>query len=158
MKRQLVFIPVSAAELDVLAGAVTFADRTAYAVTDDLLEELGYDATDSEDAEYAALVLASVAGLAANGERLIVVADVPADLVQPGEDSPNGEILLTRLPTTAITAWFADEPGIDIAAAAAACHGMSIDEAWEQPAVQALLRDHDLLHNDVVEFRRGKEG
>ena len=37
MKRQLVFIPVSAAELDVLAGAVTFAVRTAYAVTDDLL-------------------------------------------------------------------------------------------------------------------------
>lgn len=158
MKRQLVFIPVSAAELDVLAGTVTFADRTAYTVTDDLLEELGYDATDSEDAEYAALVLASVAGLAAYGERLIVVADVPAHLVHPGEDSPNGEILLASLPATAITAWFTDEPGIDVGAAAASCRGMSIDEAWEQPEVQALLRDHDLLHNDVVEYRRGTEG
>ena len=55
----------------------------------------------------------------------------------------------------AITAWFADEPGTDVADAAAISKGLTIDQAWDLPQVQALLQEHDLLWNDVVEYRRG---
>ena len=157
MNRQLVFVPVAAHELDVLAGESLGPDRIAYTVTPELPEELGYAASDSEDAEYAALVLASVAGLASHGVRLVVVAEVDPSLVEPGEDPGNGQVSLRELPTKAITAWFADEPGTDVADAAAISKGMTIDQVWELPQVQDLLNNHDLLWNDVVEYRRLKE-
>ena len=154
MKRRLVFIPVAADELGVLKGDPAVADRVAYAVTPELLAELGYDEAESEDAEYAALVLASVAGLAAHGERLVVVAQVDGSLVRAGEDAANGEVLLTGCPPSAMTAWFSEEPGVDYRDAAAIAKGMTIDQAWEQPQVQELLNHHDLLWNDVVEYGR----
>ena len=153
MERQLVFIPVGADELGMLAGQVPVANRDAYTVTPELLEELGYDSADSEDAEYAALVLASVAGLAAHGVRLVVVAEVDRALVSAGTDPANGHVVLSGCPTSAMTAWFADEPGADIADAAAIARGLTIDQAWEQPQVQEMLASHDLLWNDVVEYR-----
>lgn len=158
MKRQLVFVPVAQQELGVLVGEQQFSDRVAYAVTSELLEELGYDPSESEDAEYAALVLASVAGLTIHGQRLVVVADVPVEEVLPGVDSANGEVQLAHLPTTAITAWFSEEPGVDVADTAAIVRGLTIDQAWEQPQVQQLLHDHDLLWNDVVEYRPTEGG
>lgn len=85
--KQLVFIPVSPNELSVLSGSPELTDRKAYTVTPDLLDELDYTADMTEDAEYAAMVLASVAGLADHGTRLVVVAEVDSQLVQPGEDS-----------------------------------------------------------------------
>lgn len=154
MKRRLVFIPVASDELGVLAGDPPVADRVAYAVTPELLAELDYDESDMEDAEYAALVLASVAGLATHGVRLVVVAEVDPALVTPGDDAANGEVLLSQCPPSAMTAWFADEPGVDVADAAAISKGLTIDQAWDLPQVQVLLNEHDLLWNDVVEYRR----
>ncbi|MFT3886616.1 MAG: hypothetical protein QM713_00390 [Arachnia sp.] len=155
MKRQLVFVPIARSEMGVLGGEIAVADRVAYTVTPELLEELGYGENESEDAEYAALVLASVAALATHGERLVVVAEVDPALVRPGDDPANGQVVLASCPASAMTAWFADEPGTDIADAAAISKGLGIDEAWDLPQVQALLHDHDLLWNDVVEYRRG---
>ena len=155
MKRQLVFLPIAASEMGVLSGEIAVADRVAYTVTPRLLDELGYGENESEDAEYAALVLASVAALTTHGERLVVVAEVDPALVEPGDDPDNGQIVLTSCPASAITAWFADEPGADVADAAAISKGLTIDQAWDLPQVQALLQEHDLLWNDVVEYRRG---
>lgn len=155
MKRQLVFLPIAASEMGVLSGEIAVADRVAYTVTPRLLDELGYGENESEDAEYAALVLASVAALTAHGERLVVVAEVDPALVLPGDDPDNGQIVLTSCPASAVTAWFADEPGTDVADAAAISKGLTIDQAWDLPQVQALLQEHDLLWNDVVEYRRG---
>ena len=154
MKRQLVFIPISADEAGVLGGDPTLRQRVAYTVTPELLQELGYDESESEDAEYAALVLASLAGLSAHGTRLVVVADVDAAQVRPGDDPANGQVVLDEVPHSWITAWFADEPGTDIADAAAIARGLTIDEAWDLPQVQELLQHHDLLWNDIVEYRR----
>lgn len=154
MKRQLVFIPVAADELGALTGEPVLSDRSAHTVTPELLDELGYDASESEDAEYAALVLASVAGLAAHGVRLVIVAEVDPSLVSPGDDVANGQVRLTSVPQPSMTAWFSEEPGTDVADAAAIAKGMTIDQAWEQPQVQELLAEHDLLWNDVVEYRR----
>ncbi|HMQ66311.1 MAG TPA: hypothetical protein PJ992_08475 [Arachnia sp.] len=155
MKRQLVFLPIAASEMGVLSGEIAVADRVAYTVTPRLLDELGYGENESEDAEYASLVLASVAALTTHGERLVVVAEVDPALVEPGDDPDNGQIVLTSCPASAITAWFADEPGADVADAAAISKGLTIDQAWDLPQVQALLQEHDLLWNDVVEYRRG---
>ncbi|NHB83714.1 hypothetical protein G7085_00700 [Tessaracoccus sp. HDW20] len=63
-------------------------------------------------------------------------------------------MLLAELPTRSITAWFADEPGTDTADAAAISKGLTIDQVWETDQVQELLNNHDLLWNDVVEYRR----
>ena len=158
MKRQLVFIPVGPDELGVMSGDPAIVQRTAYTVTDELVAELGYEAKDAEDAEYAALVLASVAALCSYGARTVVVAEVDPALVSGGVDPVNGQIVLASCPVGAITSWFAEEPGADVADAAAISRGLTIDQAWYQPAVQALLNSHDLLWNDVVEYRRGEEG
>lgn len=154
MNRQLVFVPIAPAEMGVLAGDPLGVPLVAYTVTPQLLDDLGYAPNESEDAEYAALVLASVAGLATHGVRLVVVAEVDPALVLAGDDPANGQVLLEALPAEAITAWFTDEPGTDVSAAAAACNGLTIDQAWELGQVQDLLSRHDLLWNDVVEYRR----
>lgn len=150
--KQLVFVPVATNELGVLSGEPEMRDRKAFTVTPDLLDELEYTQDMTEDAEYAAMVLASVSGLIDHGVRLVVVADVDSNLVHPGEDSVNGECLLTHCPPSAITSWFCDAPGVELPQLRA---GASIDEAWDTPEVQELLRDHDLLWNDIEEYRRG---
>ncbi|NLE96779.1 MAG: hypothetical protein GX596_02170 [Propionibacterium sp.] len=134
-----------------LDGTTEVRQRRAYTVTPDLLGELGYTPDMVEDAEYAALVLASIAGLAEFGERVVVVAEVDASLVEPGDDSPNGECLLTHCPPAAMTAWFADAPEVRVPKVP---QKATIDEAWDLPQVQALLQEHDLLWNDVAEYRR----
>lgn len=128
-------------------------ERAAHTVTDELLAELNYEASDAEEAEYAALVLASVASLSRYGERLVLVAEVDPSLVVAGADPANGEILLTNCPPSAITAWFSDAEGTGVSEAANAARGLSIDEAWEADAVQRLLHTHDLLWNDRVEYQ-----
>lgn len=155
MQRQLVFIPVRSSELSIFDGDPAIDNRQAFTVTPDLLDELGYEPSATEDAEYAALVLASVAGLAQFGERTVIVAEVDPGLVAPGEDSANGECLLLSCPTSAMTSWFCDAPGVNLDAAATAAKRRTIDEAWELPEVQGFLGCHDLLWNDVAEYRRG---
>lgn len=129
-------------------------DRPAHRVTPELLDELGFEPGQEEDAEYATLVLASVAALAAHGERLVLVAEVDSSLITPGDDAVNGECLVSRVPQSAMTCWFSDSDEVDPGDAAAAAKGLDIDVAWEMPEVQALLHGHDLLWNDVEEYRR----
>lgn len=138
-----------------LTGEPAVENRSAYAATPELMAELEYTDDEVEDAEHAAMVLASVAGLASYGERVVVVAEVDSSLVQPAEDSANGEVLLSRCPASSMIAWFAEEPGVDVADAAAISKSMTIDMAWGQPQVQALLENHDLLWNDKVEYQKG---
>lgn len=143
---------MAADELGTLDGSIRFSERRAYTVTEDLLDELDYTPDMTEDAEYAALTLASIAGLAEFGVRLVVVAEVDEGLVEPGEDSLNGECLLRDCPPSAITSWFADDEGVRLPDVPPSS---SIDDAWQMPAVQQLLAEHDLLWNDVAEYRRG---
>lgn len=138
-----------------LAGRPAVVDRVAYTVTPELLAELEYGQDEMEDAEHAAMVLASVAGLTVHGERLVVVAEVDEAHVKPGADPANGQVVLSLCPPSAMTAWFAEEPGADVADAAAISKGLTIDQAWAQPQVQDLLENHDLLWNDKVEYKAG---
>ena len=154
MERQLVFIPVAREELDAIQGLRQLRDRPAHRVSPELLEELGYESKDQEDAEYATLVLASVAALAAHGERLVLVAEVDTSFISPGDDLVNGACVVSRVPTAAMTCWFGDADDVDPTDAAAAAKGLDIDVAWDMDEVQQLLHGHDLLWNDVEEYRR----
>lgn len=154
MSRVLVFIPVDPEELAAIDGGVELVDRLAHRVTPELLTQLGYGPDQTEEAEYAALLLASVVSLAEHGRRTVLVAEVRPDLVAPGQDPGNGQCILARVPTSAITCWFEDEAGLDVGEAARAARGLHLDDAWELDEVQALLHGHDLLWNGVEEYRR----
>ncbi|MCC2592795.1 hypothetical protein LKO27_05110 [Tessaracoccus sp. OS52] len=154
MERQLVFIPVPSNELDAIEGGTSLAGREAHTVTPELLAALGYTSEQLEDAEYAALVIASVAALARYGRRLVLVAELDASSILPGEDPANGGCVVAEVPPTSMTCWFSEADGVDVADAAAAASGLDIDTAWDFTEVQDLLHDHDLLWNDVEEYRR----
>lgn len=147
------FIPIGAEELDAIEGGTDLSGREAHTVTPELLEELGYGPEDTEDAEYAAMVLASVAALSRYGRRTVLVADVPAEVVEAGPDAANGGCVVGVVPSSTITCWFSEAPDVDAAEAGAAARGLDIDLAWGLDPVQELLR-HDLLWNDVVEYAR----
>ena len=155
MTRELVFIPVARDELVAIDGSIQLTGREAHRVTPELLAALGYTAEQQEDAEYAALVLASVAALTKFGERLVLVAEVAGSLVVSGDDLENGACIVARVAPEAMTCWFSEAPGVDTSVAAAAARGLDIDTAWGFDEVQELLRDSDLLWNDVEEYRRG---
>ncbi len=147
----MVFVPIQEAELAAISGKTALTDCLAHRVTPELLAALGYDEAQQEEAEHAAMLLASIAALSYYGARLVLVAEVAADLVSPAPESANGQCRISRIDAEAIIAYFTEDPNTDVAQAAAAARGLSIDEAWEQAAVQELLL-HDLLWNDVTEY------
>lgn len=149
------FIPIAREELGAIDGSVQLRNRDAHQVTPELLACLGYSPEQQEDAEYAALILASVAALANHGERLVLVAEVDPALVSQGRDPDNGGCVLAEVPQRSMTCWFSEAPGTDWEAAAAAAKGLDIDTAWGFDEVQELLNNSDLLWNDVEEYRRG---
>ena len=155
MSKELVFIPIARDELAAIDGSVQLTDRAAHHVTPELLVALGYRVGQEEDAEYAALMIASVAALTRFGERLVLVAEVNDSLIMNGDDLENGACILTRVAPEAMTCWFSEAPGVDASAAAVAVRGLDIDTAWGFDEVQELLRESDLLWNDVEEYRRG---
>ena len=155
MTKELVFIPIARDELAAIDGSGLLTGRAAHHVTPELLAALEYTAGQEEDAEYAALVLASVAALTRFGERLVLVADVDTSLIASGDDPENGACVLTRIAPEAMTCWFSEAPGVDASAAAVAVRGLDIDTAWGFDEVQELLHESDLLWNDVEEYRRG---
>lgn len=157
MQRQLVFIPIRADELDAIAGATALTGRSAHTVTPELLDALEYTQDQLEDAEYAAMVIASVAALSKYGRRLVLVAEVPAAQVRPGTDPGNGQVEVREVPPAAITCWFSEAEGVDFADAAAAAAGLDVDTAWDFPQVQELLHANDMLWNDVEEYRRSRQ-
>lgn len=160
MTRILTFLPVRRSEAIELArdGVAPACPRLGFSATPELVAALGYQPDQSEDAEYAAMVLASVWGLANFGERLVLVAELADDQVHPGdEEVENGGVQVLGVVKSAVVAWFADPDGVAQAAAQAA-HGLGIDAAWETPEVQELLVSHDLMWHGVEELSQLVEG
>ncbi|MGA4668633.1 DUF6912 family protein [Propionibacteriaceae bacterium Y1923] len=116
-----------------------------------LRSSLDYTDDMTEEADYAALVLASVWALARHGERFVVTAEVDASQVAPGPEAANGGVLVTGLARRQLVAWFDDaEPGI-ADGAADAVRGLDIDQAWADEQVSALL-EHELLWHTIEEW------
>ena len=144
MTDTLIFVPVSSEQALVLLQERQLRDLRAFSVTAELLEMLEYGQDRLEDAEFATMTIASVAGLARFGERLVLVAEIPSDTSVAVIDPPNGEIEIDALAIGQVVAYFAEQDGVDFAPAAAAANGQSVDDAWEQPEVMALLETADL--------------
>ena len=148
----LLFVPLTPAELAGWAtSGVLAGPRPAHAVTAGL--RAAFEPADDEEAEHIALLVASVAGLAASGHRLVAVAEADARADTDG-DPDFGDVVASDLPWPAVQSLFADEPhpgGLPEAAGAAA--GLPLSRAWEQPAVTALLERADLLWHGAGEWR-----
>lgn len=143
----LVCIPADRADPEALFGAPV----PAITPNEVLFESLGYTPDMTEEAEYAALVLASVWSLARHGERFVVTAEVRQDQVAAGEEADNGGVRVTGLERRQLVAWFDDQVEGIAAAAAAAVAGLGIDEAWADDRVTALL-EHELLWHTIEEW------
>ncbi|MCW5952328.1 MAG: hypothetical protein KIT69_08730 [Propionibacteriaceae bacterium] len=144
----LVFLPLSGGQLRSWAASGTLpGSHTGYAVTPTMLEVFGV--ADPEDAEYTALSVASVAGLLAHGERVVAVLGISA---APGDDE-FGAVEVASPSYSRVTALFGEDTDPSQAhAAAISVQGMTLDQAWEAAAVQALLYERDLLWYGPAEW------
>lgn len=150
----LVFVPTSTEQARALwQGTDLTGPVPAFATTRSLLDALDYSADMAEDAEYAALVLASVDGLCRFGERVVLVAEVSDRKVAENPDElDNGGVLLAGLGKAEVQSFFTDAEGTDIADARAAARELTIDQVWETDQVQALLAHSDLLWHSAEEL------
>jgi hypothetical protein len=147
----LAFVPLTAAQLREWATTGRLAGPVdACAVTPGLQE--AFAPADSDEAERTALLVASVLALGRTGRRLVAVAEA-AVRARPGGDDDFGEVLVDPPGYAGVTSLFADEPGLDVGAAATAS-ARPLAEAWERPQVQALLADADLLWYGPAEWPR----
>lgn len=147
----LLFVPVSPAQLAAWAGSgVLPGTHAAYMAAPGLLAAFGL--SDPEEAEHVALLAASVAALAASGQRLVAV--VEADHRPAAEGDPDfGEVVVADLPYASVQSLFADEAGAaGLADAANAAAGRPLAEAWELPEVVTLLSTADLLWHGPAEW------
>lgn len=152
MSNTLIFVPVSQTQAAALLADGFLPERQAFTVTPQLVEMLEYGPDQQEDAEYAAMVIASVAGLSTFGHRLVLVAEVPQESLGLAADPENGEMLVGRLDRQQVVAFFADDPAVDVSAAAQEAAGLGIDDAWNQQAVVELLATSDLLWHGAEEL------
>lgn len=145
----LVFVPLTPQLLAEWAGGAKLGPGLpAIAATEGLCDAFGVD--DAEEAERVALLVASVVGLVAHGQRLVAVTSAVAQPRADG-DPDFGEVSLPATGYHSVSAIFADEPQA-AATAAASVAGLSLAEAWEHPAVTALLSDGDLLWHGAGEW------
>ncbi len=144
----LVFLPLSGGQLHSWAAGGTLpGSHTGYAVTPAMTEAFGL--TDPEDAEYTALSVASVAGLIAHGERVVAVL---ASGFRPTADE-FGAVEVSDPAYAAVTSIFGEDTNpAQAAAVAVTVQGLTLDEAWESEAVQALLTERDLLWYGPAEW------
>lgn len=128
-------------------------DFAAFAATGQMITAHGYRPDEREDADYAAQVYASLAGLPTIQDpfRLVLAADVPIARVRDGRaDADYGAILVSGLDWRDVTAVFVDEPAAAPAvraarAAIARLQDPDMDAILALPAVTALTDDHELL-------------
>ena len=145
----LLFIPLSPAELaDWAGGGRLDWPRPGFSATPGLRS--AFETDDEEDAEHIALLVASVAGLARYGLRLVAVVEASGE---SAGDPDFGELRVSEAPYSAVQAIFAEEA--DAAAvqpAATAAKGLELADAWDDPAVIGLLENADLLLHGPAEW------
>lgn len=151
----MIFVPMSRqAALATRESGRRDDDLDAYAATADLISAHDYRADEREDADYAAQLYASVAGLTGGADdygRLVVAAEAPLAAVSDRRsDTDYGAIRVRGLDWACVTAVFVDEPEAadavrDAREAVAASENQSLDELLSLPEVAALTRDHELL-------------
>ncbi|HEY3340150.1 MAG TPA: hypothetical protein VGK18_16745 [Propionicimonas sp.] len=148
----LLFLPVTSAQLaDWQAAGMLAGPLKAYAATPGLVA--AFEASDAEEAEHLALLVASVAALAASGVRQVAVLEGAAEPMADA-DVDFGAVVTGDLRFDAVQSLFADEPDAPgLAEAAGAARGLSLQDAWNHPAVTVLLEEGDLLWHGAGEWQ-----
>ncbi len=148
----LLFLPVTGAQLaDWQAAGVLAGPLKAYAATRGLVA--AFEASDDEEAEHLALLVASVAALAASGVRQVAVLEGEAEPMID-DDVDFGAVVTGDLRFHAIQSLFADEPDAPgLAEAARAATGLGLQDAWNHPSVTVLLEEGDLLWHGAGEWQ-----
>lgn len=157
MGRDLVFLPLTPEQAEAIigparGGVVLPGPMDGFAATPELYETFDLGLDEDEDAEHAALLVASVSALCRTGRRVVLVADLMDVAAAPDPAvRANGGVTTGAVPRSRCTAWFADEPEATVVPAAAAAAGLDLDAAWQLPEVQHLLEHHDLLWHGMDE-------
>lgn len=146
----LVFVPIDAARLQTLLND-GLTDVAAHAATPALYQGLGLDPSMDEDAEFGALTYASVACLLTSPLRGVAVCEVP-DRALSGDDD-FGRVSVAQVAPADLRSLFIDEPeALPLTRAAhRAVAGTTLDQAWEDAAVERVLTEADLLWHDADE-------
>lgn len=139
----LVCVPVTRDEARTWARTGVLAGESlGFAATPAMLAAFELPGPDDEDTDLTLLGLASLASLEKAPRRLVAVAELPS--VPDGDDL--GRVDLDDVRWNRVTCLYTDDAAGRTAAAAlhetVRAHG--VERAWEEDAVQALLRDHAL--------------
>ena len=155
---ELVFVPVSAQELDDLRTGGSESMR-GFAGTQRMLDTFGYADGSDEEVEYALCVIAGVDALIRHGRRLVLAVATDDHEPDLGPDADFGLVQVEPFEWRRVQSIFADEPAGDAAASALRIAGASDAEtalaaAWESDAVQDFLQEHDLMWFGPSEAQR----
>lgn len=152
--RMMIFVPLSRAQAGQLRESGRSDDQLlAFSSTSTMIAAHDYRPDEREDADYAAQLYASLAGLLTSSDdtRLVVAAEVPIARVSDGRsDSDYGAIAVAGLDWQDVTAVFVDEPAAAGAVgsarqAVALAANQSLETILELPEVVALTSEHELL-------------
>lgn len=163
----MIFIPLQPEQAQAIRSAGRCDDEfVAYAATGRMIAAHGYRPDEREDADYAAQLYASIAGLRSGQAelRLVVAADVPIARVRDGgSDEAYGAILVTGLDWSDAAAVFIDGPeAADAVRAARKAVASTTDSSrasiLELPEVTALTDEHELLWHTPDEDWPGSPG
>jgi hypothetical protein len=161
----MLFIPLSHSRATAIRSAGGSEDELlAFAATGQMIAAHGYRSDEREDADYAAQLYASVAGLGTSHDqhddqpddqqhegRLVVAAEVPIARVRDrGSDDDYGAVLVSGLDWRDVAAVFVDEPDATAAIRAArkaigAAPNRGLPTLLELPEIIALTDEHELL-------------
>ncbi len=149
MSRCSVYIPYDEHLVSSLLSGSS-EERYGYAVTDQLMSTFDLKGGDEEEAEYAAMLLASVDAWSHHRPRIVFSFSVEsAHCFTHDQQAHNGGVRITCC-RKELTAFFVDEknaPAPDDLAG-------DLDRAWEDNRVQEALIDNAMLWHEQSEFEK----
>lgn len=143
----MIFLPATPTQLKTVAsGQDLVGSLQAFSPNEALCETFDISPDSDEEAEFAALQVASVFALANFGARFVMVVDMNA---RPSQfEAGNGGVEVQRIPADKVKAWFSDdEPAPK--ELVETLRGKNIDDAWL--AALDFMDEHDLSWHDISE-------
>lgn len=144
--KTMVFVPVSATELAGVWTGESFPQGPAYAATAALCHTFDYHATQTEDADFAAQVFASLCCLSLGLPRCVLAVETAAMPTGCGEEA-FGEVTRPDSGWLDVKAVFVDDPATVSRrrAYATAARDRTVTDLWADPTTHTFLAHHALL-------------
>ncbi|WP_141211218.1 DUF6912 family protein [Enemella dayhoffiae] len=131
-----------------------------FGATSVLREEFGYGPDETEEADFAAQLFASLDCLRTGADRLVLAVEVSTPLRAAAAEAAYGRLTQTELPWRTARAIFRDAPESlpALRVYAESLHGKQLPELWEDESVREALSEHDLLWFDPSELEQALDG